>query len=103
MPNIQIPEIAALRLVIDNVAAALCPDSPIESARAEFALDGMGAVQIISRLHRELAEARKALKDARAEAEHNLRCNHPADDGSDDCNNSDDCLYHGILEIIDAA
>ena len=60
--RIEADEIAALRLVIDNVATALCPDSPIESARAEFDVDGLGACQIISRLYRELAEARKDTK-----------------------------------------
>lgn len=39
--------------VIDNLCEALMPDSPLESARAEFDLDAMGACQIIRR-HREL-------------------------------------------------
>ncbi len=40
------------RGVIKNVATALCPNYSLECAQAEFELDGMGACQIIRRLHK---------------------------------------------------
>jgi hypothetical protein len=40
----------AHRVIIENLAAALMPDSPIENACAEFDIDAMGACQIIRRL-----------------------------------------------------
>lgn len=42
-------QLAARRAIIRSLAEELCPDSPIESALAEFDLDGMGACQIVRR------------------------------------------------------
>ncbi len=50
------------RAVIANLASALCPDSPAESAQAEFALDAMGACQIIRRIRAERDQLRAAQK-----------------------------------------
>ena len=46
-----------LQTVIGNVAEALFPNSPKDSAEAEFALDAMGACQVIRRLRSELEAA----------------------------------------------
>jgi hypothetical protein len=50
------------RVVVANLADALCPDSPPESAKAEFTLDAMGACQIIRRLRAEREGLRTQLK-----------------------------------------
>jgi hypothetical protein len=53
--------------VIDNLAAALFPDPPADSALAEFDLDAMGAVQVIERLRKDLSESQArecALREA---------------------------------------
>lgn len=31
------------------------------------------------------------------------QCNHLPDDGSDECGNVDDCVFHAMIDEIDAA
>lgn len=62
--------IAALRearsghdLAITNLANALCPNGPLDSAKAEFDFGADGACQIIERIQQERDLARKALRE----------------------------------------
>ncbi len=69
--------------IIGNLAKALFSNSPIDSGRAEFMLDAMGACQVIERiiaernqLRAELAAQRKATEEARAETQRVYESNH---------------------------
>lgn len=66
-------EVAAM---VRNLATALCPDSPIESAEAEFDLDAMGACQIIKR-HRQQAKESLSLHAAIEAAPHAVLVEEP--------------------------
>src|SRR5579859_1345135 len=47
---------------------------------------------------------RERLLECREELTGNpYRCNHPAEDGSDDCGDVEDCFVHNLLRIVDAA
>jgi hypothetical protein len=50
-------EIGWHRIAVKSLALSLFPDSPLNSAIAEFDLDAMGACQVIRRLRADLAEA----------------------------------------------
>ena len=60
--------LADFRSIIANVAEALMPDSPKDSREAEFAIDGMGACQIIRRRTSELLSARKRIVELESDA-----------------------------------
>lgn len=48
-----------------------------------------------------LAEALDEVREILTHSE--MQCHHPADDGSDDCGNVDDCIFHAVMQAIDAA
>lgn len=60
-------------------------------------------------LHKKLATAdarvkrlEDVLKEIQAELRRSMRCVHPTDDGSDGCDDVDDCLYHGLIGMAEA-
>jgi hypothetical protein len=67
------------RAMVDGTSVGLKLMSEVERLRAENAA-----------LKRNAAEAVEIITQSE------MRCNHIADDGSDDCGNIDDCVYHAL-------
>lgn len=62
----------------------------ILEATRQARLDDYEQAALVERLLKDRAEAFDAIKLS-------MRCHRPADDGSDDCTNIDDCMYHSLL------
>ena len=73
-----------------------------EPRKGEILRGTIEALDALEAAEAQLVEADEALRNIRVEIVDSLSCEHPSDDGSDDCADVDNCLMHGIMSIVDA-
>jgi len=89
-------ELDALRKPVKGRPTVTLEQSEILAGDFRPLLDYIRALEAeVNRLKAERAEAFEVLTQSE------LGCNHHAGDGSDDCGNIDDCMYHALAALLE--